>query len=149
MSSIESLKSCKTAEEVLEFRRLAEYRARCFVNPMRRHGTSGKMEPVGYEFADRFLPHPWVRSAISEGWGKELRSHLVLTVMKRILLGEAYGDIDSLMPPKQWVDYVRDQAAQYQRAAEWQKANLLGGDLSGFLRRLIEKNRAAAQDNAA
>lgn len=145
MSSINCLKDCKNVDEALEFMKLAEYRARCFVNAMRRHGRSGKLEPVGWEFAERFLPHPWVREAISEGWGKELRSHLISTVKHRIMDGADYSDLDSLMPPKEWVEYARFQAARYAKGAEWQKVHRPGQDMTSFLTKLLERNRQISE----
>ena len=102
---------------------LADYLARCFVNGTRMHGTSKKMEPASGEFAPRFANHPWCREAITEGWGKELRSHLVLTVKRRIMVGVPYGAIEDLMPPREWVDVAKRDAARYQSATQWQKEN--------------------------
>lgn len=149
MSSINSIFECRTADEVLEFRNYADYRARCFVNAMRRHGRTGKMEPVGWEFSERFLPHPWVRDSITEGWGKELRSHLILTVKGRIMRGQPYDNIDELMPPKEWVAYAKSQAERYRKAAEWQKANMPGSDMTGWLSKLLENNSRRNDSEAA
>jgi len=127
----------------------ADWNARCFVNGMRRHGTTGKMEPAAGEFAPHFLRHPWVREAVAEGWGKELRSHLVLAVKRRIMLGLQHNDIDELMPPKEWVAAAKQQAARFAKAAEWQKENRPGGDMSGWLAKLLDNNRRSAEDEAA
>ena len=149
MSSTRSFFDCRTADEALEFMNIAEYRARCFVNAMRRNERTGKLEPVGWEFSDRFLPHPWVREAISDGWGKELRSHLILTVKNRICHGKPYDNIDELMPPREWVAYAKQQAERYRKAAEWRNANVRTGDMSGWLAKLMESNRRSSEEEAA
>lgn len=127
----------------------ADWNARCFVNGMKRHDVSGKMEPASGEFAAHFMRHPWVRESVAEGWDKELRSHLMLTVKRRIMMGQPHNDIDSLMPPKDWVDYAKHQAARCAAAAEFQKANTPGGDMSAWLARLLESNRRQSEDKAA
>lgn len=105
----------------------ADYQARCFVNGMRRHGKSGKMEPAAGEFSARFINHPWVRESVTEGWGKSLRSHLIMTVRRRIMRGESYDVIEMLMPPKEWIVNEKQLAAQSRSASEWQKENLPQG----------------------
>jgi len=96
---------------------IADFRARAFVNGLRRHEVSGKMEPCAGEFSQRFMEHPWVRDSVMEGWGRELRSHLIQAVKLRIMRKLPYDDIASLMPPKEWVLYAKEFAAQCQRAA--------------------------------
>jgi hypothetical protein len=127
VSSIKSFHDCKTHEEFENFRWLADHQARCFVNPVRKHGGSGKWEPVGYEFAERFLVHPWVREAISEGWDKELRGVLINEVKHRIMHGQSYDSIDELMPPKKWVEDAKAFAARCAAAADWQKKHMPNG----------------------
>ena len=97
---------------------IADFRARAFVNGLRRHEVSGKMEPCAGEFSQRFMEHPWVRDSVMEGWGRELRSHLIQTVKLRIMRKLPYDNIESLMPSKDWVDDARDFAADCRRAAE-------------------------------
>ena len=127
----------------------ADWNARCFVNGMKRHGVTGKMEPASGEFASHFLRHPWAREAVVEGWGKELRSHLILAVKRRIMMGQPHNDIDTLMPSRDWVDYAKQQAARYAEAAEFQKSNMPGGDMSGWIARLLENNKRRDEDKAA
>jgi hypothetical protein len=127
----------------------ADWNARCFVNGMKRHGVTGKMEPASGEFSSHFLRHPWVRDAVAEGWGKELRGHLILAVKRRIMMGQSHNDIDALMPPKEWVDYAKQQAARYAKAAEFQKANTPGGDMSGWIAKLLRSNRERKEGQAA
>ena len=101
----------------------ADYMARCFVNGMRLHGRSKKMEPASGEFGPKFENHPWCREATMEGWARELRSHLILTIKRRIMLGQSYDIIEELMPPREWVDQAKLDAARYTAAAKWQKEN--------------------------
>ena len=127
----------------------ADWNARCFVNGMRRHSVTGKMEPASGEFAQHFMRHPWVRESVTEGWAKDLRSNLILAVKRRIMTGLSHNDIDSLMPPKEWVDYAKQQAERYRKAAEWQKANMPGSDMTGWLSKLLQSNSQRNQDEAA
>lgn len=103
---------------------LADYLARCHVNGMRMHGRSQKMEPASGEFSNRFASHPWCREATLEGWGRDLRSHLILTVKRRIMTGQPYDVIEDLMPPREWVDQAKFNAARYRAAGEWQQKHL-------------------------
>lgn len=114
----------------------ADYLARVFVNGMRRHGVTGKMEPASGEFAPRFATHPWCREATTEGWAKELRSHLVLTVKRRIMTGQSYDVIENLMPPKEWVDAAKFNAERYRSSQQWRDETY--GRISGeaFLKRM-------------
>jgi len=135
MSSTKHFSECRTVDEYFAFKKLADYQARCFVNPMRKHGKSGKWEPVGYEFADRFLVHPWVRESVTEGWDKELRGVLIAEVRRRIIHGESYGIIEELMPPKKWVDDAKHFAARCRKATDWQNQHMPRGlDFSKMLR---------------
>ena len=101
----------------------ADYIARMFVNGPRRHGVTGKMVPASGEFAPRFASHPWCREATTEGWAKELRGHLVTTIVRRIWSRQPYDMIETLMPPREWVDVAKRDAARYQSATQWQKEN--------------------------
>ena len=103
---------------------LAEYNARSYVNGMRLHGRSNKMEPAGGEFSKRFEAHPWCREATVEGWGRDLRSHLILTVKRRIMAKVSYDVIEDLMPPQSWVTAAKHEAARYRAATIWQKKHL-------------------------
>ncbi len=102
----------------------ADYNARCYVNGMRLHGRSQKMEPASGEFSNRFASHPWCREATTEGWGRELRTHLIHTVRKRIMTGQPYDIIEDLMPPREWVEVAKQNAERYQAASSWQKQNM-------------------------
>ncbi len=127
----------------------ADWNARCFVNGLRKCSATGKMEPASGEFSPLLQRHPWVRESIAEGWGKELRGHLILTVKLRIMAGKPHTDIDGLMPPKEWIAYAKQQAERYRKAAEWQKANIRTGDMSGWLAKLMESNRRSSEEEAA
>lgn len=97
----------------------ADYIARMFVNGPRRHGVTGKMVPASGEFAPRFASHPWCREATTEGWAKELRGHLVTTIVRRIWSRQPYDMIETLMPPREWVDTAKLNAARTRSATEW------------------------------
>lgn len=114
----------------------ADFAARAHVYGMRRHGITGKMEPANGEFSQRFATHPWCREATTEGWAKELRSHLVLTVRRRIMTGERYDVIEDLMPPKEWVAVAKQNAERYASASKWRDDTY--GKINGeqFLKRM-------------
>lgn len=115
---------------------LADHRARCFVNGVRKHSVSGKFEPATAEFHNRFLSHPWVRDSIKEGWDRELRGHLILTCRRLLMSGDSLHDVESLMPSKSWVDYERVNAKRYRAAAEWRaKQGAPSIDPQGLMRR--------------
>ena len=107
----------------------ADYIARSFVNGMRRHGVTGKMVPASGEFANGFATHPWCREATTEGWAKELRGHLVTTIVRRIWACQSYDVIETLMPPKDWIDNAKLNAARTQSATEWRHKQY--GKISG------------------
>lgn len=114
----------------------ADYLARNFVNGLRKHGRSGKMEPASGEFHERFLSHPWVRESITEGWDRELRGHLIHVCKIRLMSHEALGDIESLMPDASWVSSTKHDAERYRKAAQWREKNGGNGiDVSGLLSR--------------
>ena len=102
----------------------ADRLARCFVNGMRLHGKTQKMEPDSGEFSQRFILHPWVRESITEGWDRELRGHLIRVVKIRLMKNERYDTINDLMPDKNWVEERKKQAARFGDAAKWQNENL-------------------------
>ena len=114
----------------------ADYAARCFVCGMRRHGISGKMEPASGEFSSRFMSHPWVRESITEGWAKELRTHLILTVKRRAMASIPYQNIEELMPPKEWVVNEKHNAWRYRTAREQREEKYGKVDAEYFLRKL-------------
>jgi hypothetical protein len=107
-----------------------------FVYGMRRHGVTGKMEPASGEFSSRFAVHPWCREATTEGWAKELRSHLVLTVKRRIMTQAPFHIIEELMPPKEWVDNAKHNAQRYAASAKWRDDTYGKVDGEYFLRKL-------------
>lgn len=114
----------------------ADYRARCYVNGVRKHGRTGIIEPASGEFSERFLPHPWVRESVTEGWGRELRSHLVLTVKRRLMTGLPIDRIEDLMPDRDWVDAVKYHAERYRKAKVWRDERYGPANGEAFLRRL-------------
>lgn len=115
---------------------LADFKARCFVNGVHRHSKSGKVEPIGGQFAERFLSHPWVRDSVKEGWGRELRMHLIQACKIKLMRNEPIGDIEGLMPDQKWISDAKRQAEIFRKAAEWrdQTYGKVNGD--DILRRL-------------
>lgn len=109
-------------EEIHPVKR-ARYRAQCIVCGMRTNGKTNRLEPDSGSFSDRFLPHPYVRESVFEGWDAELRHHLIHTITVRILRNEPTDHIDDLMPPRDWVESAKHNAERYAKAAEWRKAN--------------------------
>lgn len=107
------------ADRFLQAIREAEWRARGFVQGMRMHGVSKKMEPCAGEFSLRFKSHPWVMAAETEGWAPDLRAHLVRTVKALILAGKPFDNIEDLMPQKSWVDKIQQNASRYALAKDW------------------------------
>lgn len=115
---------------------LADFKARCFVNGVHRHSKSGKVEPIGGQFAERFLSHPWVRDSIKEGWDRELRGHLIQAVKIRIMRGEQIGGIEGLMPDQKWISDAKRQAEIFRKAAEWRDHTYGKVNGDAILRRL-------------
>jgi hypothetical protein len=101
----------------------ARWLAQCFVCGTRRHGKTGDMQVANGEFSARFMPHPWVREAITEGWGNELRSFVTLVAQRRVMAGQPLDIIEDLMPPRKWVDDAKVEAARRATALEWQREN--------------------------
>lgn len=115
---------------------LADYRARCFVNGAARHAKTGNFEPITGNFHERFLDHPWVRASIVEGWDRELRMHLIRVAKISYTRGLPVGDIEDLMPDKQWIEKAQKEAERYRKAGEWRNKNVpLNMDVDGMLKR--------------
>ena len=76
---------------------------------------------------ERHHYHPWVRESVIEGWGKELRSAVILPLTKLIFRQQhafrTYPDLEEVMPDREWVDYAKTRAQRYAEAVEWQDAN--------------------------
>ena len=122
---------------------LADYRARCFVNGVRRHEATGKLEPISGEFHERFLSHPWVRESITEGWAMELRQHLTMAARLKIARKQPIGEIEGLMPPRDWVNAAKVNTDRYRAAKQWRDETFGPGDGEALLRRLIKTRTAA------
>ena len=97
----------------------ATYRARLFVFGAKMHSKTERLEHIPGEWHPRFHDHPWVRASITEGWDRELRSHCVMAVARRMIEGRDFREITDLMPDQKWVDDTRKQAAVYRSAKEW------------------------------
>lgn len=109
----------KADKENPDFFMLADYRARCFVNGSKRHEKTGKIEPIAGAWSEAFRDHPYVIEAEYQGWGRELRGAVVSAVKSRIYANKGFGDIDTLMPDRKWVDYAKQQAERARKAQQW------------------------------
>lgn len=104
----------------------ADYDARCWVQGSKRYRLNDgtyRTDPIVGNFHARFQEHPWVREAIAEGWDRDLRGHIVFAVRKHIMAGghPAALTIESLMPPKEWIEAAKDQARRANEAEQWRK----------------------------
>ncbi len=114
----------------------ADRLARAFVQGESEIKVQGKdiWRPNAAQFHERFLTHPWVREAMSEGWDGDLRRHMVAKA-KRILLAGIQVNADAvvttsgtlqgvtagdLMPKERdTVDLWKFEAARNRSAAQW------------------------------
>jgi len=132
----------KTVEEMKALVALAAFKARCFVSPVHHHEKLGRNEPVDFAFSTRFRGHPWVEASIKEGWDNDLRGHLRMAVKQRILSGQPYDNIESLMPDKEWIAARQHDAKRYRLAAEWRASKAAPVDrasIEASLQRLLGK----------
>lgn len=102
-----------------------DFRARCWVCGTTRD-KEGRLTHRTGVWHERFDDHPLVQASEVEGWGRELRSVVIMALTKLMLAGQRsfrFPDIETLMPDGKWVEYARKRAAIYAAAAEWQDAN--------------------------
>jgi len=126
---------------VIERVRRAEFEAACFVCAMEHNAKTGKREPIGFAFSQRFRSHPWVEQSEREGWANELRGHLRQVVKGCVLAEKPYGDINELMPDKSWVEAARTQAKRYAEAKAWRdKVTTEHGSVEAFLLKFKPKS---------
>lgn len=127
-----------------------DYWVRIFVTGVRKD-KDGKTAPAGFLWADRFMDHPWVRDSITQGWERDLRSH-VIRAAKRLVMQrdksrgqfdvsmrtvmDAVPSADALMPDKDWCDRARQRATDALEAVAWRNdiAEQFGS-LEEYLRR--------------
>ncbi len=111
--------------EYVDFEK-CDWRARCWVCGTYRD-SEGKITNQSAQWAPRFQDHPWVRDAEIEGWGRELRGHVIMALAKRMLIAQhsfRYPAIEDLMPDAEWVKNTRMRAHVNAAGAEWQAENL-------------------------
>lgn len=141
----EMLTACADAREILPHPvgledmtpEKADFLARKFVNGLRTHSKTGKVEPADGQFSERFLSHPLVRQSIGEGWDRELRLLLIHQIRRQIMAKRSYDVIEDFMPPKEWVSAAQNQAERFRLAAEWQKKHMKGGlDFTALLKNI-------------
>lgn len=90
----------------------AREQAKMYVCGNRLNKTTNKFEPVPGGWHEQFRAHPYVRIADDEGWGRELRSHLIFWKTRTIMAGRTVS-VEELMPTKEWIDGHRARAARY------------------------------------
>lgn len=104
----------------------ADYLARTYVNGLVDEVladgvVTGKRIPQAGHWAVRFRDHPYVEQAEAEGWSRDLRAAVKAEVKSRIMARKPYHEINDLMPPKDWIDHQRKNAARYTAADSWRK----------------------------
>ena len=108
---------------------LIDYRARSYVHGLRRavvspgHVLEGKMIVDTGGWHPRFRGHPWVISADLEGWGRDLRQHVVRVVKSRMMAGENPGEPETLMPDLETAQYWAAKAKRFAEADALRAAN--------------------------
>lgn len=111
--------------EYVDFEK-CDWRARCWVCGTYRDKEGNITYQTGH-WSPRFHDHPWVRESEIEGWGRELRSVVIMALAKRMLIvqhGFRYPAIETLMPDGEWVKNTKRIAAANQAADHWQGENL-------------------------
>jgi len=105
----------------------ADFKARCWICGVTKD-PDGKTTHRNGVWHERHHHHPWVRESEIEGWGRELRSAVILPLTKLIFRQQHafrhYPDLESLMPDRDWVDFAKQRAQRYAEAVEWQDDNL-------------------------
>lgn len=104
-----------------DYLKTVDFRASCFVNGTVRNLKTGRDEPHSGHWSSAFRGHPWVEQSISEGWGRDLRQHVIQAVKRRIMAEKPFHDVEGLMPDPKWVAGARTQAAKYAASAKWRE----------------------------
>ena len=128
-----------------DYLKTVDFRARCFVNGTVKNPKTGKDEPHSGHWSRSFRGHPWVEQSISEGWGRDLRQHVIAAVKRRIMSGQSFGAVEELMPDAKWVESVRRHAAAYAEAAKWREQVIAEhGSVDAYLQKSAKGNNAKA-----
>ncbi|MDO9381853.1 MAG: hypothetical protein Q7T86_03225 [Hyphomicrobiaceae bacterium] len=107
---------------------VADHIARSYVQGEKLYEVKGgkpderEWQPVVGQFHERFHTHPWVREAISEGWDRDLRAHMVGAAKRILIEGKSLKGIiaGDLMPKdREAIEHWRQQAARAKSAEEW------------------------------
>ena len=107
---------------------VADNIARSYVQGEKLYAVKGgkpdekELQPVVGQFHERFHTHPWVREAISEGWDRDLRAHMVVAAKRMLIDGKSLKGIvaGDLMPKdREAIEYWRQQAARAKSAEQW------------------------------
>lgn len=101
----------------LEFMRVSEHRARCYVQGSAYHDKLKSVQPISGGWSQHFRSHPRVIEAEREGWSRDLRAAIVAECKHRLLHGQDLGEPDDLMPQRrEWWEGARANAARYRAA---------------------------------
>jgi hypothetical protein len=100
--------------------------ARAYVQGERKYSIKGEdvWQPIVCNIHERFTSHPWVREAITEGWDRELRSHMVGAAKRLLLEGKSLNGVvagDLVPRDRKTLDVWRDAAGRASAAAEWRE----------------------------
>jgi hypothetical protein len=110
-----------------DFLKKADYAARVYVNGLRATvGTDGVVHDdqpriAHGEFTEEFMRHRWVRKAIVEGWGGQLRQHCIRVVREAIARGNRKPSVEECMPDLATAEYWSTQAKKYDAAMRWKR----------------------------
>lgn len=119
-----------------DYLKTVDFRARCFVNGTVKNPRTGKDEPHSGHWSRAFRGHPWVEQSIDEGWGRDLRQHVIMAVKRRILQERPFHQVEELMPDPKWAESTRYHAARYMAAAKWrEQVTAEHGSVEAYLRK--------------
>lgn len=111
--------------EYIDFEK-CDWRARCWVCGTYRDSEGNITNHTGC-WHQRFHDHPWVRESEAEGWGRELRSVVIMSLAKRMLVAQhsfRHPRIEDLMPDAEWVKHTRMRAHVNVAGSDWQAGNM-------------------------
>lgn len=136
-----------------DFLKKADYAARVYVNGLRATvdgdgvAHDDQMRIAHGEFTEEFMRHRWVRKAIVEGWGGQLRQHCIRVAREAIARGNRKPSVEDCMPDLATAEYWSEQAKKYDAAMRW-KREVAGkhGSFDAYLR--LHKPGYGATSNA-
>lgn len=111
--------------EYIDYAR-CDWRARCWVCGTYRDRENNITHHTG-RWHERFDDNPLIQRSEVEGWGRELRSVVVMNLAKRMLIeqhGFKFPPIEALLPSMEWIENTSRQAAFYEAGKAWQVEHL-------------------------